>query len=63
MKSGCRDGDLVNPKSHSCTTWAKQLPILEEWIDGKLDEDLLIGGDFNRLLTRKRGGPDPLGLI
>lgn len=62
MKSGCRDDDLDYSGRDACETWAEQLPILERWIDDRLDDGVLVGGDFNRTLMRERGGIDPAWL-
>ena len=62
LKSGCRDDDLDYSGRDACDTLAEQIPILESWIDDRLDDGILVGGDFNRTLMRERGGDDPVWL-
>ena len=65
LKSGCRSDDLVVSDREACQVLAQQLPILETWIDVRLDQKLLIGGDFNRTFMGKtlyQPGEDPVWL-
>ncbi|MCG8555656.1 MAG: endonuclease/exonuclease/phosphatase family protein [Proteobacteria bacterium] len=57
LKSGCFDGPLT-AQSTSCKKLARQLPILERWIDERAREGTPFGvlGDFNR---RMFAFPDP----
>lgn len=49
LKSMCH-GDPLNTDSKACRKLKKQLPILEEWIDARAEENIpfIVLGDFNR---------------
>lgn len=63
LKAGCRNDDPDTSRRDQCEVMAQQLPILEDWIDARLDTGVLIMGDFNRHLmgeTRSIEGEDPV---
>lgn len=51
LKSGCRSDLPKTSDRQACGVMAAQLPILETWIDDRLDQGVLVGGDFNRTLV------------
>ena len=62
LKAGCRNDDLPSSDRDACAIMAQQLPILEAWVDARLDGALIVAGDFNRTLmgqTRYQPGDDP----
>lgn len=60
LKSGCRSDTLGESGRPACEIMAAQIPVLEAWVDSRLDQGVLVGGDFNRTLMRQRGGSDPV---
>ncbi len=58
LKSGCPEGLLTNAKNRDCATLARQLPLLEQWIDAQARAGRRFGllGDFNRRISREQGG-------
>ena len=50
LKSSCFEGDLGNPSNRDCKKLAKQVPILEQWIDERANENIpfIVLGDWNR---------------
>ena len=54
LKSSCFTGDLEDPDpGDDCDTLSQQVPVLEEWIDARADEDIpfIVLGDFNRRMS------------
>ncbi len=63
LKAGCRMGRLdegpsrdparADRRQHDCRILQQQVPVLETWVDRKLDRDVavILAGDFNRDLT------------
>lgn len=58
LKSGCPEGPLTDTKNPNCATLARQLPILEQWIDAQARAGRKFGllGDFNRRISLEQGG-------
>jgi endonuclease/exonuclease/phosphatase family metal-dependent hydrolase len=54
LKSGCA-GDPLNSDADACRQLARQVPILERWIDARSREGraFVVTGDFNRLFSRE----------
>ena len=64
LKSGCPEEPLTTTQNPACATLARQLPILEQWIDAQARAGRSFGllGDFNRRISREQGGArDPDG--
>jgi endonuclease/exonuclease/phosphatase family metal-dependent hydrolase len=59
LKSGCADESRTT-RGKACETLARQLPILEDWIDAqaRAHHRFAVLGDFNRELLRE---PAPIG--
>ena len=55
LKSGCfsNEEDEKSKSEDACSKLNKQIPILEEWIDGRMKDGraLIVLGDFNRRLA------------
>lgn len=53
MKSGCFVDNYTRRDSDACLTFAKQAPLLDEWIDEQeaTNQPYIIMGDFNHRLT------------
>ena len=53
MKSGCFKDDFSRSDSEACQTFARQAPILDDWIEAKEREKTpyLVVGDFNHRLS------------
>lgn len=58
LKSGCAR-DALDSSRPSCATLARQVPVLEHWIDAQANEHkpFAVLGDFNRDLRREPAGP------
>jgi len=58
LKSGCARDALDSPRS-GCAVLARQVPVLERWIDAQASENkpFAVLGDFNRDLQREPVGP------
>ena len=58
LKSGCARDPLDSARP-SCTDLARQVPLLEQWIDAQANEHkpFAVLGDFNRDLRREPPGP------
>jgi len=58
LKSGC-SRDALDSARAGCTILARQVPILERWIDAQAqaNEPFAVLGDFNRDLRREPAGP------
>ena len=58
LKSGCARDPLDSARP-SCTELARQVPVLEQWIDAQANEHkpFAVLGDFNRDLRREPPGP------
>lgn len=56
LKSGCGRKDLDDPSDDDCAILARQVPVLERWIDAQAaaGRRFAILGDFNRDLQRDR---------
>lgn len=64
LKSGCPQGALTDTRNPDCATLARQLPLLEQWIDAQARAGRRFGllGDFNRRISLEQGGArDPDG--
>ncbi len=50
LKSFCFKGSVVTPVKKDCKKLARQIPVLEQWIDDRAREGIpfLVLGDFNR---------------
>jgi endonuclease/exonuclease/phosphatase family metal-dependent hydrolase len=57
LKSGCARDSLDSPRA-SCGVLARQVPVLERWIDAQAmqDKPFAVLGDFNRDLRREPPG-------
>ena len=64
LKSGCAR-DALNAPKPSCAELARQVPVLEQWIDAQASEHrpFAVLGDFNRDLRREPGGMSVWGQI
>ena len=53
LKSSCFSGDLDSPRGSDCNTLSRQVPVLEDWIDERANEDIpfIVFGDFNRRMN------------
>ncbi len=53
MKSGCFEDDFSRSDSEACQTFARQAPVLDDWIEAKEREKTpyLVVGDFNHRLS------------
>jgi endonuclease/exonuclease/phosphatase family metal-dependent hydrolase len=58
LKSGCAR-DALNSTRSGCAVLARQVPVLERWIDTQASENMpfAVLGDFNRDLRREPAGP------
>jgi endonuclease/exonuclease/phosphatase family metal-dependent hydrolase len=64
LKSGCARDGLDSPRP-SCAELARQVPLLESWIDAQARENkpFVVLGDFNRDLRREPAGVSLWGQI
>ena len=56
LKAGCRSVPLNAARGKAqaeCAMLAKQVPLIEEWIDARIGKSFVIVGDFNRSLLKE----------
>ena len=51
LKAGCRTDAPEVSEREACHILAAQIPVLEAWIDARLAQGLILGGDFNRTFS------------
>ena len=56
LKSGCFQSSVTHPKTDACKKLAKQVPVLERWIDDRVLHGMpfIVLGDFNRRFDAPR---------
>lgn len=53
LKSGCFSGDYTRASDRDCAKFARQVPIVEQWIEARHTDGaaFMVAGDFNRRLA------------